>query len=180
MGRFFSRMLGAATFNTGVYEDVEADPGATVQAGVVVALASLAAGFGASGWNADADTVLSYAATAGLLALLAWGSWAFVTFEVGSRLLPEATTRVSVDELVRTIGFSAAPAVFLAFGAIGNTTAVFVVVAVWLLATMVLAVRQALDYSTTARAIAVCVVGWALTLVFVLVLGAFFGPALSL
>lgn len=179
MGRFFYRMLGAATFNAGVYEDVESDSGATIQAYVIVALASLAAGFGASGWNADAETVITYSAMAGLLALLAWGSWAFVTFEVGSRLLPESTTSVSLDELLRTIGFSAAPAVFLAFGALGNTTAVFGVVGAWLLATMVVAVRQALDYSTTARAITVCVVGWALTLGFVLLLGAFFGPALS-
>jgi len=33
-----------------------------------------------------------------------------------------------------------------------------------MLATMIVAVRQALDYTSTARAIAVCVVGWALTI----------------
>jgi len=50
--------------------------------------------------------------------------------------------------------------------------------ALWMLATMVVAVRQALDYSTTARAIAVCMLGWLLTLFFVVILGAVFGPAL--
>jgi len=179
MVRFLYRMLGVATFNAGVYEDVKADPRATVQAVGVVALVSLAAGFGASGWNATAETVITYSVEVSFLALLAWAHWALVTFHIGSRLMPESTTSVSVDELLRTIGFSAAPAVFLAFGALGNTATVFAVVGVWLLATMVVAVRQALDYSTTARAITVCVVGWALTLGFIQLLGTFFGPALS-
>lgn len=179
MSQFLFRMWGAAALDAAVYEDVEADPRATVQALGVVAIASLAAGFGASGWNARPETVLHYSVIVGCLALLAWASWALVTFEIGSRLLPEAQTRVDVSELLRTIGFSAAPAVLLVIGAFGNTTAVFAIIALWMLATMVVAVRQALDYSTTTRAIAVCMLGWSLTLVFIVVLGFVFGPVLG-
>jgi hypothetical protein len=41
----------------------------------------------------------------------------------------------------------------------GVTIPVFAVTAVWMLAAMVVAVRQALDYQSTARAIAVCASG---------------------
>jgi predicted MFS family arabinose efflux permease len=44
---------------------------------------------------------------------------------------------------------------------------------------MVVAVRQALDYKSTARAVAVCVLGWALAIGIAVALGLFFGPAVS-
>ena len=54
----------------------------------------------------------------------------------------------------------------------GNTS-------IWMLATMVVAVRQALDYRRTARAVAVCGLGWVLILTITIVLGLAFGPPLS-
>jgi len=47
----------------------------------------------------------------------------------------------------------------------------FAVVAVWMLVAMVVAVRQALDYTSTARAVAVCVVGWVLAIAFAVAFG---------
>jgi hypothetical protein len=122
---------------------------------------------------------LTFSAVAGSLGLLGWASWALVTFEIGGRLLPERHTRVDVSELLRTIGFSAAPALFLIFGAFGATTLVFAITSVWMLAAMVLAVRQALDYESTARALAVCALGWLLTAIFIIAIGLFFGPGLA-
>ena len=176
---FLFRVVGAATLDANVYEDVEADANATLQAVGVILLASLASGFGANGWNATPQSMLTYSAVVAVLALLGWTSWAVVTFEIGGRLLPERQTRVDIGELLRTIGFSAAPALFLIFGAFGATTMVFAVTAVWMLATMVMAVRQALDYASTARALIVCGLGWFLTLVFIVGLGLFFGPGLA-
>jgi hypothetical protein len=179
MSEFLLRMWGAATLETATYEDVEADPQATLQALVVIVVASLAAGFGASGWNARPEDVLRYSAVAACLALLSWAGWAVLTFEIGSQLLPERQTRVTVGELLRTTGFSTAPAVFLVLGAFGDTTIVFALVALWMLATMVVAIRQALDYTSTARALAVCGLGWLMSLIFIVILGIFFGPALG-
>jgi predicted MFS family arabinose efflux permease len=59
------------------------------------------------------------------------------------------------------------------------TVAAFAISAVWMLFAMIVAVRQALDYTSTARAIAVCVIGWSLALAFAVVLGVVFGPTLS-
>ena len=55
------------------------------------------------------------------------------------------------------------------FGIIpGITGLVFAAAAIWMLFAMVIAVRQALDYEGTGRAIGVCAIGW---LVQVLILG---------
>ena len=76
MRQFIFRVLGAATLDARVYEDVETDRGATGQAIGVIALASVAAGFGARGWNADPKSILEFSAVVGALSLLAWVSWA--------------------------------------------------------------------------------------------------------
>jgi hypothetical protein len=59
------------------------------------------------------------------------------------------------------------------------TVPVFGVTMAWTLVAMVIAVRQALDYRHTARALAVCAMGWTLTLVMAFVLGVMFGPTVS-
>jgi hypothetical protein len=61
----------------------------------------------------------------------------------------------------------------------GLTVPVFALTAVWMLLTMIVAVRQALDYTSTRRAVAVCLLGWTLTVVFGAVIGFFFGPRVS-
>jgi hypothetical protein len=179
MREFIFRVLGAATLDARVYEDVEADRGATVQAIGVIVLASVAAGFGARGWNADPKSILEFSAVVGALSLLAWVSWAVLALEIGGQMLPEPQTRVDIGELLRTIGFSAAPGLCLVFGAFGATTQVFVVTVGWLIAAMVIAVRQALDYTTTTRALAVCLVGCLLTIAVAGILGLLFGPAVA-
>jgi len=45
-----------------------------------------------------------------------------------------------------------------------------------MLVTMIVAVRQALDYRSTGRAIGVCAVGWALSLVIASLIGILFAP----
>jgi hypothetical protein len=61
----------------------------------------------------------------------------------------------------------------------GVTIPVFVLTAVWMLAAMAVGVRQALDYGSTARAVAVCGLGWVLTMAIAIALGLAFGPTLS-
>jgi hypothetical protein len=174
---FLLRLLGAAALDVAVYEEVEADAAATGQACLVVVLSSLAAGIGAGGINGIS---LRTAVVVAAIALIAWAAWALVTFEVGSRLLPTSETRVDVGELLRTIGFASTPGMLRIFGIIPSVTIpAFAITAVWMLAAMVVAVRQALDYTSTARAVAVCVIGWALALGIAAALGLLFGPTLS-
>ena len=141
---FLQRLVGAAALDAAIYEEVEADERATIQAGATVLLSSAAAGIGAIGFGGQALANVAFAST---VALLAWGAWALVTFEIGVRVMPRPQTRSNVGELMRTIGFATAPGCLRVFGALpGVTIPVFAVTAIWMLAAMVVAVRQALDY----------------------------------
>jgi hypothetical protein len=94
-----------------------------------------------------------------------------------TKLLPEPQTHANHGELLRTIGFSSTPGLLRLFGVIpGLTSPVFVVTHVWMLVAMIIAVRQALDYVSILRAVAVCVLGLAMVLCLLLV---FVSPVVS-
>ena len=170
MSTYLRRLFGAFALDPGAYEDVEADEGATMQAGATVVLSSAAAGFGAQGFGGQLWAVVPLT----LVTLIAWAAWALLTFEVGTRVLPGARTHSDAGELLRTIGFAAAPGLLLALGVLpGVTVPIFVMASVWMLAAMIVAVRQALDYDNTAHAVAVCVFGWGLAVSLVVIAGSF-------
>jgi hypothetical protein len=173
---FLQRLMGAAALDSAIYEEVEADAGATPQACLVVVLSSLAAGIGARGFGEQSLANIGYIATA---SLLLWAAWALVTFEIGARLLPGNETRVDVGQLLRTIGFAAAPGMLRVFGILPEVAMpAFIVASIWMLLAMVVAVRHALDYQSTWRAVAVCALGWLLAVSVAIVLGLAWGPKL--
>ncbi len=150
------RMLRAALLDAEIYEEVEADRSATGQAMTVVMLSAVAAGIGTfenGGWIGIAWSTVA--------ALLGWYAWAYVTYFIGTRFLPGPETVADHGELLRTIGFSSAPGILFIFMLIPPLAGtVFLVSTVWMLVAMVVAVRQALDYAGTGRAIAVCALGF--------------------
>ncbi len=150
------RMIRAAKLDVNLYEEIEADKQAMGQAMTVVILSSVAAGVG------SISTVGVSGIFWGTVAALAgWFIWAFLTYFIGTRLLPEPQTRADVGELLRTIGFSSSPGVLRVLGVVPVLwDLVFFVTAVWMLVAMVIAVRQALDYKSTGRAVGVCMLGW--------------------
>src|SRR5438477_6850291 len=159
---FPMRLIGAMALDPVIYEEVEADQGATTQALIVVVLSSLGAGIGSRGFGSGSLASIVFIST---VALIAWAAWALVTYEIGTRLMPEPQTRADLGELLRTIGFSAAPGMLRIFGIVpGASTAAFAITSIWMLMAMVVAVRQALDFTSTARAIGVCLLGWALAI----------------
>jgi len=174
---FANRMMRAAVLDRGLYEEVEADRAAGRESLAVVVLSSLAAGIGAGGaQGASVPTFLVFTA----IALLAWTAWALLISQIGGRLMPEPQTRVDVGELLRTIGFASTPGMLRALGALPRATMpVFVITSIWMLLAMIVAVRQALDYRSTPRAVAVCVLGWVLALTFAAGIGLVFGPSVS-
>jgi Yip1-like protein len=174
---FLQRLIGAAALDAAIYEEVEADRTATGQAVLVVILSSLAAGVGSRGFGgASIGTMLLM--TIG--ALLGWAAWALVTLQIGGRLMPEPQTRVDMGELLRTIGFANTPGLLRVFGIMPSVSyPAFAIAAVWMLLAMIIAVRQALDYTSTSRAVIVCAIGWVLSIVISVVIGLFFAPPVS-
>ena len=154
MSSIQDRIIRAAKLDAKLYEEVEADQGAMGQAIAVVVLSGVAAGIGVNGG-------LSGIITGTTSALIAWYVWALLTYFIGTKLLPESQTKADLGELLRTIGFSSAPGLIRVLGVIpGFSGLVFSVAGIWMLAAMVIAVRQALDYQSTWRAFGVCIIGW--------------------
>ena len=173
MASFTERMIGAARLDSQIYEEVEADTGATGQAMGVVLLSSLAGGIGAAGLGPGG---LGGFVVGSVAALIGWVTWAFLTYIIGTRLLAEPQTRADVGQLMRTLGFAQSPGLVRIAGTLpGVGPLVFSLVAIWMLVAMVIAVRQAMDYTSTWRAVSVCLVGWvlsiAMSVVFFLVFG---------
>jgi len=150
------RVIRAAKLDVQLYEEVEADQDATGQAMAVVVLSAVAAGIGSLGSGGLLGIVVG-----AIAALVGWLIWAFLTYFIGTRLLPEPQTQADYGELLRTIGFASAPGLIRVFGIIpGIAPLLFLVAAIWMLVAMVIAVRQALDYTSTPRAVGVCLIGW--------------------
>ena len=169
MASIQERMIRASRLDVQLYEEVEADPGAMGQATAVVVLSALAAGIG----NLQVAGALGIVAGT-LGALVGWYVWAYLTYFIGTRLLPEPQTKSDPGELLRTIGFASAPGMIRILGIVpGLNVLVFSVSGVWMLIAMVIAVRQALDYKSTWRAVGVCLIGW-------IVQGVILGIAVSL
>jgi hypothetical protein len=160
MAGLTDRMIRAAKLDAQLYEEVEADKGALGQAMQVVLLSSLATGIGSFGSVGVSEMVLI-----ALGALLGWYIWAALTYVIGTRLLPGPQTKADLGELLRTTGFSSSPGLLHVLGIVpGLAALVFFITSIWMLAAMVVAVRQALDYESTPRAIGVCAIGWVIQL----------------
>jgi len=171
MATLVERAIGAAKLDAATYEEVEHDPDALGQAVIVVLVVALAAGIGAVSRAGLSGLVMT-----ALASLVGWFLWAGVTYLVGTRLLPGPQTEADLGQLLRTLGFSATPGVFQAFAVIPVIGIVIGFAAsLWQLAAMVVAVRQALDYESTGRAILVCVVGFLIYLAIGIVLGSLIG-----
>ena len=162
---FVERMLGAARLDSRVYEEVEADRTATPQAVGVVILASVAGGIGLG----EGVRGLVFGTVAGLLG---WLVWAWLIYFIGTRWLPEPGTQADIGELLRTIGFATSPGILRVLGIVPVLSPIVLVVSlVWMLFAVIVAVRQALDYRSTARAVGVCVIGWLVQVAILVVLG---------
>jgi hypothetical protein len=152
----WNRIVRASRLDVHLYEEVEADRGALGQAALVVVLSSLAAGVGGAAEGGIAGLlVLALAAMAG------WFVWAWLTWIIGTKLLPEPQTSADTGEMLRTLGFAASPGLIRVLGVIpGLAVIVNIIAGIWMLVATVIAVRQALDYRSTWRAVGVCLIGW--------------------
>ena len=173
MTSFKNRIIRAAKLDIHLYEEVEADTGAMGQAMGIVVLSSIAAGVGSISRGGLGGILIGT-----ILALIGWYVWAYLTYFIGTRFLPEPQTKADHGELLRTIGFSSSPGLIRVLGIIpGLGGVVFMVASIWMLLAMVIAVRQALDYKSTLRAVGVCVIGWIIQSLILVILFSIFGGA---
>ncbi len=166
MTTFGDRIIRAAKLDAQLYEEVEAHTGAMGQAMGVVVLSSMAAGVGSVARGGLGGILVGTIA-----ALIGWYVWAYLTYFIGTKFLPEPQTKADLGELLRTIGFSSSPGLIRVLGIIPGLAGPLILVAsIWMLVAMVIAVRQALDYESTSRAVGVCVIGWIVQLLILVLL----------
>jgi hypothetical protein len=148
---FKDRMIGAARVDAAVYEEVEHDPTATGQAAGVVVIVAICSAIGGVGGG-----------LVGMLggvvsAVLGWLLWSGITYLIGDKLLGGTATW---GELLRALGFAQAPGVFYLLAAVPLLGwIVRPVVGIWILVCGIVAIREALDFST-GKAILTAVLGW--------------------
>ena len=165
-GSLVQRMIGAAMLNVATYEEVEADRTATGQAAAVVAIVAVATAIGAIGEGTGGII-------AGLIsAFVGWLVWSALTYVVGTRLFGGTA---DMGEMLRTIGFAQAPGVLNVLGIIPILGGlVRFVVFLWILAAAVIAIRQALDFST-GKAVGTALIGAVAYIVIMALVGLVFG-----
>lgn len=166
MQNYMDRIIRAAKLDVNLYEEVEADKGAMSQAMGVVVISSVAAGIGTIGTIGVKGIIIG-----AITALIAWYVWAYITYFIGTKILPEPQTQADHGELLRTIGFSSSPGLIRILAIIpGIGGIIFMIASIWMLVAMVIAVRQALDYKSTLRAVGVCMIGWVIQAIILVIL----------
>ena len=112
MATLQERIVGALGLETRTFEEVEADQTATSQALAVVVLAGASTAIGVAGLRPGLLVATLIAAIVG------WLLWSLLTFLIGAKLLPERDTNVDIGQMLRVLGFAAAPGLFGILGII--------------------------------------------------------------
>jgi hypothetical protein len=149
-------MAGAMKADAATFEEIENDTTAMGQAVTVIVIAGVAAMIG---------NIFRSGVTAGIMsliiALIGYGIWAVLVTVIGTKLMPEPTTKADFAETFRTIAFAASPGVFNVIAIIPFLGPLLsFIISLWSLVIMVVAVRVVLDYTSTGRAIIVCLIGF--------------------
>jgi uncharacterized membrane protein len=175
MADLTGRMIGAAKADVKTLTEIEADPNAFNQAVIVILIAGVSALVG---------NIFRAGIVAGIIGLVGelvgYFLFAFLVFLIGTKLMPEPSTKSDFNETFRTVGFAASPGA-LNFLAIIPVLGVLISFAihVWSLVIGVIAVREALDYSNTGRAIIVCLLAFvAIVIVYMVLLVPILGAML--
>jgi hypothetical protein len=154
------RIIGATLLRVKVYEEVEADKSATLQAMGVVILSALATGISLPsflGFPISISGLIVGVASS----LIGWALLAWITYMVGTRLFPTPETKADWGELARTLGFAQSPGILRVLGIVPVIgPIIFSIASIWGIVTTIIAIRQALDYTSTWRAISVTLVSY--------------------
>ena len=162
MRPFLNRMLRAAKLDAGLYRELIENPGLFNQALIVVFLCSMAAAYGSFGRTGVTGINIGMVTT-----LLGWYVWAFSTYIIGVRLLPDNQTAVDRRTVFRVLGFASAPGILRALGFMPGLGIVVLLASTgWIIATASVGIKLALNYESSSRALGVCIIGFIISAVF--------------
>lgn len=156
MASLGQRMIGAMQADVKTFQEIEADPTALSQAVTVIVIAGIAALIG---------NIFRAGVFVGLmqlvLSIVGYAVFSILVVLIGTKLMPEPSTKADFQEGFRVLGFTASPGVFNVLAIIPFLgPLISFLIAIWMLVIGVIAVREVLDYSNTGRAIVVCLIAW--------------------
>jgi hypothetical protein len=161
---FTQRLSGALKLSPGAFEDVELDTRSFAQSASVVVLSAAAMALGTHG--RESPVTIAVAIGTGVFG---WVLWSWIAFAVGTTLLRTSQTDANWGQLLRTTGFATAPGLIAVAGIFRPLAGIAVfTAAIWIVLALLVAAKQALDYSSTPRAVLVCLVAWSVNVIFVL------------
>jgi hypothetical protein len=148
-------MLRAALLRSEIYEEVEADRSAMGQAALIVGVACAAGGFSTyilgPRPELPSDQVVVQIALAVLVPVVLWLGGSAFAYMVGSSFFRGPETETDFAEVLRTTGFAFAPGWLRFLCATPPPTlglAIDLAAQLWVTVAVVIAIRQALDFST--------------------------------
>jgi len=154
MADLTGRMIGAMKADVKTFTEIEADPNAMTQAVTVIVIAGIASLIG---------NIFRSGIVVGIISLIAqlcmYALFSLLVFLIGTKMMPEPSTKADFNETFRTVGFAASPGVFNVLAIIPFLgPLISFVVGIWGIVIGVIAVREVLDYSNTGRAIIVSLI----------------------
>jgi hypothetical protein len=156
MANLTERMVGAMRADVKTFQEIEGDPNAMGQAITVIVIAGVAALIGNIFRSGIGGGIMAL-----IMSLIGYAIWSILVVLIGTKVMPEPTTKADFNEAFRVIGFTASPGVFNVLAIIpflGPVISFFI--GIWMLVIGVIAVREVLDYSNTGRAIVVCLIAF--------------------
>lgn len=178
MTSFPLRLWRTALLHADTYEEIEADPSALAQATLVVLLACAAGALSQALIWAELpprQLALRIAADA-ISTLVLWLLGSAFAFMVGASFFRGPETETDYREILRTTGFAFGPGLLRVLGGLPPAElgmGIDLLARLWVFAAAVIALRQALDY-TTLRAVGTF--GTAALLVFLVLWGLAVAP----
>jgi hypothetical protein len=170
------KMVQASRLDVNLYEDVEADATATRQAFFVVMLVSVASGIGAGITGLATKSALWF--LWGLLigvatSIIGWLFWALLTYWIGKLVFKGPQTEVTYGQMLRTLGFANSPGILRLFSFVPLVGGLIAIASsIWILIAGVIAIRQAMDFSTW-RALGTAIIGWLIYMLLVFLISFF-------
>jgi hypothetical protein len=156
MASLADRMIGAMKADVKTFQEIEADPTAMGQAVTVIVIAGIAALIGNLFRNGLIAGVMAL-----IISLIGYAIFAVLVVLIGTKLMPEPTTKADFAEGFRVIAFSASPGVFGVLAIIPFLgPLISFAISIWMLIIGVIAVKEVLDYSSIGKAIIVCLIAW--------------------
>jgi len=156
MANLTERMVGAMKADVKTFQEIEADPNAIGQAITVIVIAGVAALIGNVFRSGIGGGIMAL-----IMSLIGYAVWSILVVLIGTKIMPEPTTKADFNEAFRVIGFTASPGVFNVLAIIPFLgPLISFVIGIWMLVIGVIAVREVLDYSNVGRAIVVCLIAF--------------------